>query len=323
MDKAFEDKVYSMKVGEISEPIRTSFGYHIIKLTEIKGDERRASHILFTSEPEAGNQAPVRPFEEVRDTVIRDLRAELAEKAFLEKYDTLNNLTYEHPDTLEVAAEALELQVKSSGLFTRAGNTGIAKHRQVVDAAFSDEVLGQGYNSEVIELSDTRGIVLRIKEHKPAAPRSFEEVKGRIRNRLVQDAAREQVAQKGREIIRQLTDKNSHEAAAQIHQAEWMDVGKVARSDTAKVNGTILDRLFSMPGPEPGKAVFDGIALPSGDYAVIGLYAVHDGDPASIAEEQRNKVREELRNIRVQRDVQNLKRSLKARADIELYPANM
>ncbi|MGD8742070.1 MAG: SurA N-terminal domain-containing protein, partial [Granulosicoccaceae bacterium] len=114
MEKTFEDALFSLEQGEISGIVQTSFGLHLIKVEEIRGEERHARHILVELDQDMLRR---RNFEEVREQLIRDYRQQKADRLFTESYEQFNNLTYEHPDTLEVAAGELDLEIKTTEMF--------------------------------------------------------------------------------------------------------------------------------------------------------------------------------------------------------------
>jgi len=122
MVKPFEDSVYSMAVGDISEPVRTPFGYHIIKLTGIR-------------------KSAAQSFEKMRDALAKEYREQQAEEQFYDMADRIADLTYENPDNLEIASRELGLPVKKSTLFDRQHGSGIGSDAKVRAAAFSSDVL--------------------------------------------------------------------------------------------------------------------------------------------------------------------------------------
>ncbi|HPE74300.1 MAG TPA: SurA N-terminal domain-containing protein, partial [Candidatus Competibacter sp.] len=147
---AFENALYAMKKpGEISDPVQMPSGFHIIRLDSI-------------------TPAQVKPFEEVREDVAKELRHQQAENRFYEISQTLANLSYEHPDSLEPTAKALGMPVQESDWFSRQGGKGIVANSKVIDSAFGEDVLTRGLNSEPIELEPGHVVVVRVKEHKDA-----------------------------------------------------------------------------------------------------------------------------------------------------------
>ncbi len=159
MDPAFERAVFALKEpGEVAGPVRTPFGFHLVQLVEVRPGETR-------------------PFEAVREEIAQRLRREKAARRFFDLSEQLANLSFENPGSLEPAAEALGLEIREAGPFTREAGEGIAARPEVRRAAFDPEVLEGGNNSDPVELAPDHWVVLRVKEHRPAAPRPLEEVR--------------------------------------------------------------------------------------------------------------------------------------------------
>jgi peptidyl-prolyl cis-trans isomerase D len=260
MDKAFEKAVFALKVGEVSEPVRSTFGFHIIKLEGIRGGERK-------------------PFEQVRNQVERDLKRQQAEDKFYSEAETLSNITFEHEDNLTAASQQLHLPIQTTGLFTRDNGPGIAANPKVREAAFSDDVLSGGKNSEAIEITQDHVVVLHLKEHKPAALRPLEAVREDIRQELRIDAAKTKAKEVGEDIIRRIKGGDDVAAVTAKLKLKWERLGFVTRDDS-KINPQIIDAAFHLVYSGDAKPVFGGKALSSGDFAVYSVYAVKAGDPA-------------------------------------------
>lgn len=299
MDKAFEQAAYALKVGEVSEPVRSTFGFHLIKLEGVRGGE-------------------IKPYEAVRADLERDYKRQQADEQFFAQAETLSNMAFEQSDNLTAAATALHLTVQTSGLFSRDNGTGIASNPKVRDAAFGDEVLLGGKNSEAIELAPDHIVVLRIKEHRPAAVHPLEEVRAEIRQALRLDAARDKAMQNGEALLKRVqAGENADTVAAEL-KLKWARSGFVSRQESG-VNAEVVDTAFRLARPEEGKPVFGGKALSSGDYAIVGLYAVKDGDPAGIDNNTVQSLKENLAREYGQGEFKGYVDALKAKADISRH----
>jgi len=180
MEKSFEEAASALKAGEVSKPVKSSFGYHLIKVTELVPSE-------------------VKSFDTVKGEATKAYQKAQAENAFYEAGEKLTEMSYENPDNLQTVSEALALGIKKTGLFAKHKGEGVATEQKIRDAAFSDEVL-QGNNSVPIELGTDRLVVLRLLERKPAAVRELSNVKQDVIAALSSDKARQQAIEKANKI---------------------------------------------------------------------------------------------------------------------------
>ena len=159
MVKAFENAMYELSLAApISEAIETGFGWHVIKLLEIR-------------------ESTGMSFDEARSLLVAEYKEDKAARAFLEQADRLVDLIYEDPTTLESAALVLGLPVKTAGPFTRDGGEGIAANREVIEASFSDLVLLQRSVSDPVNLDENRLVMIKLNEYLPVALKPLDEVR--------------------------------------------------------------------------------------------------------------------------------------------------
>ena len=264
MDKAFEDATFALKTGEVSEPVRSAFGFHIIRLEAIRGGKTES-------------------LAQVHDQILADIRNERAEKLYYDKAEQLSNLTYEHPDTLEEAANQLGLKIQHSDWFSRNGGKGLWANPKVVGAAFSDDVLGKGNNSEAIEVDKSHLIVLRDTDHQVESRKPLEAVREDIVNRLRHDKAVKLARAAASAMVDELRKGADPAAIAKSAKVQWVRSNDLTR-ESSKVDGAILHAAFSMPHPaEDKKAVWQQTSNGSGDQVVVGLYAVRAQQGADAA----------------------------------------
>jgi len=303
-DPAYEDALFKLKnVGDISEPVLSAFGYHIIKLTEIR-------------------EQKVKPFEEVKSDLVAEYKQTAAERMYFDLSDKLTNMAYEVPDTLEDAAGATGLKIKTTELFPKSGGAGIASNPKVTAAAFSDEVLKNRYNSEPLEIGPNHVVVIRIKDHQDAKLKTLDEVKPQIKAQIINVKARERSMQVGKNIIEQLAKGEATPvAAAKIANVEWKKAGDLKRTDRT-IESKIVEKAFRMARPVEGKTSFDGAQLANG-YAVIGVSKVTDGDPAKLEEAKRLTITRNLSNIQGESAFYSFLQDLKNSASIVINQDNL
>jgi peptidyl-prolyl cis-trans isomerase D len=297
MVQPFEDAVKSMKIGDVSTaPVKTQFGFHIIKLEDIK--------------PEV-----VRPFEEVREQLLTELKKERAETAFYGQAEQFANLAFENPNSLEVLTKTLNLKSKTTELFSNKGSQdkdSILSNPKVVRAAFSDAVLKDGYNSDVIQIDEQHIVVLRLKDHEPAKAKPIEDVKDDIVAALTKERIEEKAASLGDKLLKQIKDKKADidNILKDYEDLNWSAAIWAARDDTS-IPQAIVSEAFKLGRTTDDTAIYEGISLDNEDYALIALLDVKDGK--DDAEVDVKKQEEAIGDNEFQQFVA----SLKAKAEIK------
>jgi peptidyl-prolyl cis-trans isomerase D len=274
MDPAFDQAAFALGANELSGAVRSQFGYHLIEVTQI----------------EAGS---TKSFEEVKDQLLDEARRRGVEGVFYDWAERLANLTYESPDSLEPAAEALGLELQTSDWIGRDGGEGMLAHPKVVAAAFSDEVLKEGNNSELIEpeRDQLQAVVVRVLEHEEAAAKPLDEVRGEIVASLRQKRAAEAAEAKASELAETLRAGTEPSVAA--GEYPLTETGLIGRS-SAEVPPGVRRLAFTLPRPREGAATFGSTALDGGDAAVVMLSDVVDGSLDALNEAERAQKREGL-----------------------------
>lgn len=298
MDANFEKAAFSMsKVGDVSEPIKTEFGYHLIKVTGIKESQGKS-------------------FAESKAEVEALYRKQQGEELFYEQAEQLADLSYENPDSLDVVAEELSLEVKTSQEFVREGNiTGIAKEQKIVDVAFSEDVLVNELNSAVIELSKSHLIVLHKKTHILASQLAFESVAPAITEQLRFLRAKDKATEQGEVILSSL--KAGESAESLFGDKEWSPAQTVGRS-SENVSEQILSRVFSIAKPTSGDQ-FIGFTVTNGNYIVLQVSAVNEGDVSSASLEEQDGLRSHLDRTYGESELQSFVNTIREQAEIELF----
>jgi peptidyl-prolyl cis-trans isomerase D len=294
MVQPFEVALFQMQVGEMSEPVKTAFGWHLIKLEQISGGETRE-------------------FEDVRSEIEDEIRSDMAENQIFDVIENLANMAYEQSDSLLPAAEQLGLQLQTSEWFDRGTGTGIAGEPRVRSIAFSGEILDERINSEAIELSDNRIVFIRLNELQPARQMSLDKVRQVIIEELGRDKARNDNIQLGKQALEALQNGKSLDQVAADWGLEVVDSGFVGRA-SADVDRRILQLVFSMDKPEQG-LVFEGLAQPNGDYTLVELSGVLSNNSEIDSESL-----EALTTASAMVDYQSLLKVLASNADIVKTP---
>ena len=293
----FEEAAFALAESEISEPVRSPFGFHIIQVTEIEA-------------PRVPSLEEVRP--QLAEQAVRDQ----AEQLFLERVELLGTLTFEHPDTLTVAAEELGLKVNQSDWLPPTGGEGIGSYPQVMEAAMSEDVLNDGNNSGVIEVEPNHVFVVRALEHRPAQQVPLDAVRGAVEHSLRQQAAAKAASDQGAASVERLEAGASLEDVAAELELEVEDAGFVARNDS-KHPREIVAEAFRVPRLGEDKPAYAGRTLANGDFVLLQVDSVRDGDLSDIGAEAREAFRNNLGQLYGSLETTALLEQLKSDAEIE------
>ena len=234
-------------------------------------------------------------FEEVRDQVLAQYQSREAERIYVEQVETLANVTYEHPESLEAGAQELDLSIRATSPVTRDGQSDdpVASQPAVVAAAFSSDVLDDGNNSEPIEFEPGRVVVVRVFDHQPPRPLDLDEARAEIVTALQAQARRTAVTERGRELLVDLRSGRIPDAVAADADLEWSRFENVDRT-SGELSEKLLEAAFRMPRPDTGVARFDGVVDDGGDFVIVSLSSVDDGDMSSMSDDESRSLRQVL-----------------------------
>ena len=267
--EAFEKSLFSLTEGEISEPVRTEFGYHLIRLDEVR----------------AGTQ---RTYEEVHDELLSELQLQEAADQFYTLAEQIDDLALENPDSLDEVAAASGLELQQIDNFTRAGGEPLGYDQVLVDTAFSIEVLEDGENSPLIEIGDDRAVVVHAGEYRPSRLEDFDQVKNAVSETVGLQEAAAKARVEGEAMLARLQGGEAFDELAKEYELGLVDAQQLNRS-TDEVDAGLLADIFRTPKPVADRPIFRGLALGSGGYAVFRLDAVRAGRPDEIPQQERDQ----------------------------------
>lgn len=261
----FEDALFAMSAGEIRGPVKSDFGYHVLKLEEV----------------EAGH---VKTFEEARAEVEADFRKDRAQNIFYDESQKLADQAFAALTELDSVGKALNLPVKTLTGFTREGGGEFGSEPAVIEAAFSDDVLERRQNSPLVTVGEDRALVLRVTDHKAAEPRPLETVSAQIREQLKTQRMREAAAAQGAFAMARL--QKGEPWASVTTALKLTTVGKrlMTRQDSV-APPAIVRSAFLAPNSEisEAKPYFGGVTTDDGNYAVYAITQVRNADPSKEA----------------------------------------
>ena len=300
MDPEFAKAAGSLKAGEVSSPVLTAAGYEIIKVTDIKAEELQS-------------------FDAVKDQVESAYRNSSAADVFFAQIEELRTKAFENDGSLDPAAEALGAEIATSGWITRSSGQDIGESSQVREAAFSEGVLTSRFNSDMLEITPTRAVVVRLNTYEEAAVKPFAEVEKEAADAYIETESRKLTVAAGEALLAKMTETKDWTALETIAELKPEDVApfeKLKRNDR-KVSQQIVQEIFKMQAAtEEGKVSFSNTILPNGDYVIVGLSKSVDGD-AEVSAGALASFKSEI--SRREQDAQL--KAMRELAEVEINPA--
>ena len=290
-DPAFEEALYGLNKGDVSAPVHSTFGWHLIKLLGVQ-------------------EAKVPSLESMKPRLEAELKAREADRLFVDAIRNLESAAFEASDLSQPAQEQ-GLKVQTSKPFGReGGEEGVIANRQVVQAAFSPEVLEDGANSNAIQLDDETAVILRVKEHRKPAQQSFDDVKDNIRSTLTKQKIAETARQQGETLIADLK-------AGKANSIKDWKVVEAATRNQEGVDPVVLQQVFRMNKPgDNSKPTYAGVNLADGTYMVIRLTGV-SVPQGTFTDEEKAMYRRFLSSRSGQEDFAAYRRALESKAEIK------
>ena len=296
-DPAFEDALYALNKDQVSTPVRSQFGWHLIKLL--------------------GVEAPSVPtLASLKEKLTHELKSQQVEQKYVDASKKLEDAAFEASD-LSQPAQDLGLKVQTTAPFGREGGEGIAANRAVIQAAFSQEVMEEGSNSSALELDPETVVVVHVKEHRQPEQLPLDAVSAPIRAQLAKEHASDAVKTKGDALLAGLRDGKVPYAATKQEGQSWKVVEAASRSQDG-VDPQVLQAVFRMPKPEAkDKPVYGSLTAADGSFVIVRLNGVNQAAPAS--DEEKSQYRRFLSSREGQQDFAAYRKQLEAAAKIEKY----
>ena len=259
MVKPFDDAVFALKVGEISDLVKSDFGYHIIKLTAIK-------------------PAQVTPYNEVQQGIQTKLSQQKAADSFAELADKFSNTVYEQSDTLQPAAKLAGVKVEQSAWLTKGAAAGEIWTAKMLQAVFSDDVIKNHRNTAAIEVAPNTLVAARLLEHKAASVRALSDVHDLIKQKLIAKKELDMAVKQGKMLLGQL-QQGAKPAL------DWSVAQTITHAQHGALDVAMVRQLYQADSTKLPQYV--GAEAPSGGFVIVRVDAVKDAEKPDDAKRLR------------------------------------
>jgi peptidyl-prolyl cis-trans isomerase D len=294
---AFDAALFALQKGQISKPILSPDGYHIIWLRDVRSGDAK-------------------PYAEVRDQLIKEATGTGHDRKYNEVAGKLSDNTYQNPSSLEPAATALGMPIKETALFPRKGGAGITANAKLIAAAFSDDVLVQGNNSGLIDLGNDHSVVLHVDKHVAAAARPLSEVRADIQKRILDERVAATEKKQAEDAVARL-GKGEDMAAVASSLHATVQTAKEAVRGHSDVPAPLLKQAFLLAHPAAGKPQYAAVDMSDGTYALLAVDRVQDGDLSKISAPERDALKQQIGQAYGTEATQELLEALKSKTKIK------
>jgi peptidyl-prolyl cis-trans isomerase D len=285
----FEAAAFKLKPGEISPPVETRHGYHIIQVTAVQA-------------------AQTKPFEEVRGQLEEDLKKQMAARRFAEVADQFNNVVYEQAESLKPAADLVKAAPQTSGWVTRShAAEPLLNNPKLLSAVFSSDAIKNRRNTEAVEAAPGTLVAARVAEHKPAAMQPFEEVRAALERKLALREAGRIASTEGRRLLGELKQGKNVAIA-------WSPPQSVTRSDGKGLADPVRRQAFRMDAEK--LPAYAGVETLQGTYFLVRVSKVLQ--PEKIPPERVEELTGELRQVLAQETLAAYVASLKQKTNVKI-----
>lgn len=292
MVNTFEDEVFTMQPEEIRGPVETLFGFHIIKLSEIK-------------------PADIANFDDVSDHIVALLKHQKASEKFGELAEDFRNIIFEESSTLQIAADMFNLPIQQTDWISRQSTEPpLVTQKSILDEIFSDNVLHNQSNTGALEVQPDTLVAARVLAHRPASLQSIELVRDQVISRVKQQLAQEIAVKQGHEILTNLQARQTDDGL------DWGDVSEISYTQAQGIDLETL-RLINQVEANQIFPVYIGRAAPQGGYDLIRINHIIEST-GDLGDTKNQAFVNQLQQLRSQEELRAYLAEIRQRSEVKI-----
>lgn len=300
----FEDALFAMKAGEVSAPIKSEFGWHVIQLREVKTGAQES-------------------FEQVRESLANEQAEADRERAASEFTSRLVDLTLKNPSSLGPAAREMNLPLQKAGPFARNTAQGVLANPAVLRVAFSEDAIQDGSISDPIEIAPGHSVLLRVTAHTPERAQALDQVREQVIAAVRADRAAKAAASEADALLVRVKGGETLEAIALSKQLPPPQTIPGLPRGAPVPDAAVAEAIFAVPAPAAGKVAAGHASMPDGRIVLFAINKVTPGDVAAMPAQQREQLQQQIAQIGGGDDVQALVSALRKRVKVTVVEQNL
>ncbi|WP_342315801.1 peptidyl-prolyl cis-trans isomerase [Lysobacter sp. FW306-1B-D06B] len=300
----FENALFAMQAGEVSGPVKSEFGWHVIQLREVKTGAQES-------------------FEQARETLAREQAEADRDRAISEFTSRLVDLTLKNPTSLAPSAREMNLPLQKLGPFSRANAQGIAANPAVQRVAFSEDAIQDGNISDPIEIAPGHSVLLRVTAHTPERAQPLAQVREQVIAAVRADRAAKAARKDAEALVARVNGGETLDAIAASKQLPPPQVLPGVPRGAPVPDASVAHAIFAVPAPAEGKVSAGHAALPNGAIVLFAVNKVTPGDLATLPPQQREMLQQQIAQVGGGDDVRALVNALRKRVKVEVVEQNL
>ena len=303
MTGSFEDALFAMQPGQVSDPVRTDFGWHVIQLREARSGQTQS-------------------FKDAREALAAEFVETNRDRAVSEFTSDLVDRIYRNPSSLSPAAGEMGLEVQTLGPFTRDNAQGVAAHPAVKQAAFSEMLVQDGTVSDPIEVAPGSTVLIRVVEHTPERAVPLAQARARVDAAVRADRSRKAAEARADALLARLRKGETLQGLAEAEALPAPESIPGVPRGAPLPEPAVNEAIFAAPKPAEGGVSVGKQVLSDGRVVVFAVTGVTPGSAATLDDAQRTMLRQQFARVSGLDDVEALTRSLRRNLDIEVFEDN-